>query len=163
MVKKLLKPGEFVEKQLLEAILGSRYKPGESLPAERLLAAELGVTRPTLRETLQRLSKEGWITIQHGKPTKVNDYLKKGGLGILMMRKLMDDIKYNITPTGNELRLTKIRDKSTDSWVKNRYETLNIKTKFTFASILILLLSIFIGIGFIFPLTLMMWLIPAED
>ncbi|WP_299982624.1 fatty acid metabolism transcriptional regulator FadR [Desulfobacula sp.] len=83
MIKKLLKPAEFAEKQLLEAILGSKYNPGEVLPAERLLATELGVTRPTLRETLQRLSKEGWITIRHGKPTKVNDYLGNGGLGIL--------------------------------------------------------------------------------
>ena len=83
MVEKLLKPAEFAEKQLLEAILGSIYKPGEALPAERVLAVELGVTRPTLRETLQRLSKEGWVTIRHGKPTKVNDYLKNGGLGIL--------------------------------------------------------------------------------
>ncbi|MCD4720456.1 MAG: fatty acid metabolism transcriptional regulator FadR [Desulfobacula sp.] len=83
MVEKLLKPAEFAEKQLLEAILGLKYNPGEVLPAERLLAIELGVTRPTLRETLQRLSKEGWITIRHGKPTKVNDYLKNGGLGIL--------------------------------------------------------------------------------
>jgi len=83
LVEKLLKPAEFAEKQLLEAILGLKYNPGEVLPAERLLAIELGVTRPTLRETLQRLSKEGWITIRHGKPTKVNDYLKNGGLGIL--------------------------------------------------------------------------------
>ncbi|MBC2703784.1 fatty acid metabolism transcriptional regulator FadR [Desulfobacula sp.] len=83
MVEKLLKPAEFAEKQLLEAILGSKYRPGEALPAERILATELGVTRPTLRETLQRLSKEGWITIRHGKPTKVNDYLENGGLGIL--------------------------------------------------------------------------------
>jgi len=83
LVKKLLKPAEFAEKQLLEAILEGKYKPGEVLPAERLLATELGVTRPTLRETLQRLSKEGWIIIRHGKPTKVNNYLENGGLGIL--------------------------------------------------------------------------------
>ncbi|MCK5098010.1 MAG: fatty acid metabolism transcriptional regulator FadR [Desulfobacteraceae bacterium] len=83
MVEKLLKPAEYAEKQLMEAILSSKYCSGDVLPAERLLATELGVTRPTLRETLQRLSKEGWLTIQHGKPTKVNDYLKNGGLGIL--------------------------------------------------------------------------------
>jgi len=83
LIEKLLKPAEFAEKKLLEAILDSTYKPGDSLPAERSLASLLGVTRPTLRETLQRLSKEGWVTIQHGKPTKVNDYLKNSGLGIL--------------------------------------------------------------------------------
>ncbi|HQU71767.1 MAG TPA: SpoIIE family protein phosphatase, partial [Calditrichia bacterium] len=35
---------------------------------------------------------------------------KKGGLGIFMMRKLMDDIQYNLTSKGNELRLTKVRE-----------------------------------------------------
>ncbi len=83
LVEKLLKPAEYAEKQLIEGILTSKYNSCDNLPAERLLATELGVTRPTLRETLQRLSKEGWVTIQHGKPTKVNDYLKTGGLGIL--------------------------------------------------------------------------------
>jgi GntR family negative regulator for fad regulon and positive regulator of fabA len=83
VVKKLLKPAQYAEKQLIEGILSSKYNFGDVLPAERILATELGVTRPTLRETLQRLSKEGWVTIQHGKPTKVNNYLKNGGLGIL--------------------------------------------------------------------------------
>lgn len=82
-IQKPVKPAEFAENQLLEAILDGRYRPGEVLPAERLLAQSLGVTRPTLRETLQRLSKEGWVTIAHGKPTRVNDYLAAGGLGIL--------------------------------------------------------------------------------
>ncbi len=63
--------------------MDGRVGPGETLPSERALALEIGVTRPTLREALQRLSREGWITINHGKPTIVNNYLEKGGLGIL--------------------------------------------------------------------------------
>jgi GntR family transcriptional regulator, negative regulator for fad regulon and positive regulator of fabA len=82
-IQKPLKPAEFAEKRLLEAILDTTYGPGDRLPAERDLARSLGVTRPTLRETLQRLSKEGWVTIAHGKPTQVNDYLTQGGLGVL--------------------------------------------------------------------------------
>ena len=82
-VQKLVKPAQFAEAQLLEAILDGRYGPGDLLPAERVLAKSLGVTRPTLRETLQRMSKEGWVTIAHGKPTRVNDYLSSGGLGVL--------------------------------------------------------------------------------
>jgi len=78
-----LKPAEFAESQLLEAILDGIYQPGDALPAERVLAQSLGVTRPTLRETLQRLSKEGWVAISHGRPTRVNDYLTSGGLGVL--------------------------------------------------------------------------------
>jgi GntR family transcriptional regulator, negative regulator for fad regulon and positive regulator of fabA len=82
-MEKPLKPAAFAEQKILNAILNSTYKPGEPLPAERALAQLLGVTRPTLRETLQRLSKEGWVIIQHGKPTMVNDYINNGGLGIL--------------------------------------------------------------------------------
>jgi GntR family negative regulator for fad regulon and positive regulator of fabA len=82
-VQKPVKPAEFAETQLLEAIIDGRYGPGDLLPAERTLAQSLGVTRPTLRETLQRMSKEGWVTIAHGKPTRVNDYLASGGLGVL--------------------------------------------------------------------------------
>ncbi len=83
MTPKLLKPAEFAEKKIVEDILSFTYAPGDVLPAERMLARQLGVTRPTLREVLQRLSKEGWVIIRHGKPTRVNHYLEKGGLAIL--------------------------------------------------------------------------------
>ena len=83
MTPKLLKPAEFAEKKIVEDILSFKYAPGDVLPAERMLAGQLGVTRPTLREVLQRLSKEGWVIIRHGKPTLVNHYLEKGGLAIL--------------------------------------------------------------------------------
>lgn len=80
---KPLRPTEHAEDQLLTRILSGVYPPGTSLPAERDLAREIGVTRPTLRENLHSLASEGWITIRHGKPTQVNDYWKKGGLSLL--------------------------------------------------------------------------------
>jgi len=78
-----LRPTKFAEHKLVSAILEGTYPPGSKLPAERALAIEMGVTRPTLRETLKQMGAEGWITIAHGKSTIVNDYLKTGGLGIL--------------------------------------------------------------------------------
>ncbi len=81
--KKPMKPAEYAEHRIIEAILDKSYGAGDALPGERALAQSLGVTRPTLRETLQRLGREGWVTIAHGKPTRVNDYLTQGGLGIL--------------------------------------------------------------------------------
>ncbi|WP_300667603.1 GntR family transcriptional regulator [Desulfoluna sp.] len=78
-----LRPTKSFEHKLVSAILDGTYPPGAKLPAERALAVEMGVTRPTLRETLKQMEAEGWITIAHGKPTVVNDYLKTGGLGIL--------------------------------------------------------------------------------
>jgi len=78
-----MRPSAYVEHQLVTALLDGTYPPGSTLPNERALAAQLGVTRPTLREVLQRLSREGWIRIQHGKPSRVRDYWTKGGLSLL--------------------------------------------------------------------------------
>ncbi|MEZ0395396.1 MAG: fatty acid metabolism transcriptional regulator FadR [Anaerolineales bacterium] len=77
------KPAELAESRLLEAILSGRFPPNSTLPGERELAEQIGVTRPTLREALQRLARDGWLDIQHGKPTRVRDYLQEGGLGVL--------------------------------------------------------------------------------
>jgi GntR family negative regulator for fad regulon and positive regulator of fabA len=81
--EKLMKPAQFAEHKLLTAILTGEYKPGTILPGERKLAELIGVTRPTLRETLQKMSRDGWITIRHGKPTMVKDYMIEGGIGVL--------------------------------------------------------------------------------
>ena len=78
-----LRQHRHVEKILVTGILNGIYPVGSALPNERTLAVQLGVTRPTLRETLQGLAKEGWLTIQHGKSTIVNDYWQKGGLSLL--------------------------------------------------------------------------------
>lgn len=78
-----LRPTQYVENFLVTSILDGTYPIGASLPNERSLSALLGVTRPTLRETLQRLENEGWLKIRHGKSTKVNDYWRKGGLSLL--------------------------------------------------------------------------------
>ena len=74
---------EYAAHYLLTAIMDGTFSPGESLPNERTLSETIGVTRPTLRETLHQLAGEGWVTIRHGKPTMVNDYWKTGHLGML--------------------------------------------------------------------------------
>lgn len=78
-----LRPTEHAERALIHAILNNTYPAGSKLPAERQLAAQLGVTRPPLREALQRMERDGWITIQQGKPTQVRDIWTAGGLNIL--------------------------------------------------------------------------------
>ena len=78
-----LRPTQYAEQIIVTSILNGTYPPGSLLPAERVFAEQLGVTRPTLRETLQRLASEGWVTIQHGKQTVVNDCWKEGGLRML--------------------------------------------------------------------------------
>lgn len=77
------KPAELTENRLVEAILDGTFAINSTLPPERDLAEQLGVTRPTLREALQRLSRDGWLEIHHGKATRVRDYWREGNLTIL--------------------------------------------------------------------------------
>jgi GntR family transcriptional regulator, negative regulator for fad regulon and positive regulator of fabA len=77
------KPAELAESRLIEAILDGHFAIGSSLPAERELAGLLGVTRPTLREALQRLARDGWLEIHQGRPTRVRDYWQEGSLAVL--------------------------------------------------------------------------------
>lgn len=81
--KPIQKPAETAEQRLLDAILSGHFAINSFLPGERDLAARIGVTRPTLREALQRLARDGWLEIQHGKPTRVRDYWMEGTMGVL--------------------------------------------------------------------------------
>lgn len=95
------RPAAHAEQTLVTAILDGVFPAGSALPGERDLAAQLGVTRPTLREALQRLERDGWISIHHGKPTSVNDIWQEGGLNVLTalvhyQRKLAPDFIPNL-------------------------------------------------------------------
>ena len=81
--KPIQRPAEMAESRLLEAILTGHFPINSNLPGERELSEQIGVTRPTLREVLQRLARDGWLDIQHGKPTRVCDYWHEGGLAVL--------------------------------------------------------------------------------
>jgi GntR family negative regulator for fad regulon and positive regulator of fabA len=77
------KVSERAEIELIGLILDEEYPPGSELPGERDLAKRIGVARPALREALQRLARDGWITIQQGRPTQINDFLRDGSLSVL--------------------------------------------------------------------------------
>ncbi len=79
----LQKRAALAENRLLNAILDGNYPFGSFLPPERELAERLGVTRPTLREALQRLESDGWIEIHQGKPTRVCNPWQEGNLAVL--------------------------------------------------------------------------------
>jgi GntR family transcriptional repressor for pyruvate dehydrogenase complex len=57
-------------------ILEGSLKPGDRLPAERELAVELGVSRPSLREAIHKLVSKGMLTTRHGGGTFVTDRLE---------------------------------------------------------------------------------------
>ncbi|MFV0371979.1 MAG: FadR/GntR family transcriptional regulator [Azonexus sp.] len=61
---------------LEQRILEGSLKPGDRLPAERELAAELGVSRPSLREAIQKLASKGLLRSQQGGGTYVTAALE---------------------------------------------------------------------------------------
>jgi len=109
----------------------------------------------TLKAIIRRLSLT-IIIIDQGKsydPRQANtpdlakyvDIGKRGGLGILMMRKLMDDMQYSVTERGNEFRLTKYREASHESAVAQWWNALNLKTKYSiYATIIFTTIALFI-------------------
>ena len=100
------RPAAYAEQSLVTAILNGTYPPGSTLPGERDLAVQLGVTRPTLRETLQRMECEGWLTIHQGKPTRVRDFWRHGGLGVLSaMVRYGQQLPPDFVPSLLEVRL----------------------------------------------------------
>jgi len=68
---------------LLEALLSGRYAPGEKLPTQRALAADLDVTMGSLREALKRLEQMGLIEVRHGDAMRVRDWREAGGLDVI--------------------------------------------------------------------------------
>ncbi|MBN2554765.1 MAG: ThiF family adenylyltransferase [Anaerolineales bacterium] len=57
---------EIVAGRLAGSIIDAQWKPGEQLPAERTLMAQLGVSRTTLREGLRILEQNRLIDIRRG-------------------------------------------------------------------------------------------------
>jgi DNA-binding FadR family transcriptional regulator len=74
---------ERVYEELLAAVLSGRYAPGEALPRQRDLAAELGVTLGSVREGLKRLQQMGLVDVRHGDATRVEDWRERGRLDVL--------------------------------------------------------------------------------
>lgn len=75
---------DLVEKQIVNAILAGEYPVGSTLLSERELAKAFEVGRPTVREALQRLERDGWVTCRQGHPAIVNDYWRRGNLTTLV-------------------------------------------------------------------------------
>src|SRR5512136_106072 len=54
------------QQYLLGLVEGGTYQPGEQLPGEKELAAQLGISRATLREALLNLEQDGVVVRRHG-------------------------------------------------------------------------------------------------
>lgn len=81
-ITKRLVPDDVFE-QLVTEVVDGGLSPGDSLPSERHLAELLGVSRPAVREALQRLSATRLVEVRHGGSTTVRDYQRHAGLDLL--------------------------------------------------------------------------------
>jgi GntR family transcriptional regulator len=76
-----MRRGEVRER--LRDLIGA-VAPGDALPSERDLSAELGTSRPTLRVAIEELTREGLLVRRHGRgtfrsPPKISQEVPAGG------------------------------------------------------------------------------------
>ncbi len=69
--------------QVLAEVVDGEIPAGEALPSERRLAEVLGVSRPAVREALQRIAQTGLVEVRHGGATLVRDVRRYAGLDLL--------------------------------------------------------------------------------
>jgi GntR family transcriptional regulator, transcriptional repressor for pyruvate dehydrogenase complex len=67
-----------IVQQIETMILEGSFKPGDRLPPERQLAEQLGVSRPSLREAIQKLSARGLLSSRQGGGTYITSRLDAG-------------------------------------------------------------------------------------
>ncbi|MEX2196844.1 MAG: GntR family transcriptional regulator [Thermoleophilaceae bacterium] len=68
---------------LCEDLLAGRYEPGELLPTQRRLAADLGVNMASVREAVKRLEQLRLVESRQGEGMRVRDWRTHGGLDVL--------------------------------------------------------------------------------
>lgn len=69
--------------QVLAEVMDGEIAAGEPLPSERRLAEVLGVSRPAVREALQRMAQTRLVEVRHGGATTVRDFARSAGLDLL--------------------------------------------------------------------------------
>jgi DNA-binding FadR family transcriptional regulator len=69
--------------RLARDIVSGRLAPGDRLPAQRALAAELRVNMASVREGVKRLEQARLVDVRHGDGMRVRDWRTNGGLDVL--------------------------------------------------------------------------------
>lgn len=67
---------DHVVEKLLALVQDRGLQPGQKLPAERQLAEELGVSRTSVREAIQKLTSQGVLSARRGDGTYVQQIHK---------------------------------------------------------------------------------------
>ncbi|MDA8347051.1 MAG: PLP-dependent aminotransferase family protein [Thermaerobacter sp.] len=86
-------------RQLKEAILEGRLRPGERLPSSRMLAHEKGISRNTVLAAWERLAAEGYLVSSPGSATRV-----RPDLATHSADGQDSDVSLSLTPWAEHLR-----------------------------------------------------------
>jgi GntR family transcriptional regulator, transcriptional repressor for pyruvate dehydrogenase complex len=113
--------------QIRSLILRNRYSPGDRLPAERNLAEQLSISRPSLREALRVLSVMGLIDIRVGDGIYVKEvnflpYIESVNLSISSRLQMEQDSFMKLWQARKILEVGMVdllEEKITDSFLKN--------------------------------------------
>lgn len=72
-----------VFRRLCDDIVGGVYEPGEKLPPQRALAADLNVNMASVREAVKRLEQLRLVEVRHGDAMRVRDWRAESGLDVM--------------------------------------------------------------------------------
>ncbi|MCG8608278.1 SpoIIE family protein phosphatase [bacterium] len=107
--------------------------------------------------TISLIDQGVFFNPQRVKDPDLNRYIdigKKGGLGIFIMRKLMDEIDYRKTEEGNELRITKYREEAHEKTKKFSKAVSGmpspIKAKFFFRTVALITILVAAGYAYFY-------------
>jgi len=89
-VSRRLVPEEVFD-QILSDVVDGELAAGERLPSERRLAEVLGVSRPAVREALQRMSQARLVEVRHGGATTIREFRRFAGMDLLPRLLVRDD------------------------------------------------------------------------
>lgn len=76
--------GQQAFEHLLAFIQSGNFRPGDALPSQHELARRLSVSRPILREAMQRLAAAGLVEIRHGSGCYVTGLVPNGSFDDLL-------------------------------------------------------------------------------
>jgi len=110
------KVSEKIEHYLIRTISSDEYSEKGVLPPERDIASSLKVDRCSLRTVLKGIEKDGWISINHGRPTTVNSFFETCNLNAALTRisiiddSISDSLKKDVQNSLLELSITLFRN-----------------------------------------------------
>jgi GntR family transcriptional repressor for pyruvate dehydrogenase complex len=108
--------------QIKNSIFEGRITPGDRLPAERVLADMLGVSRASVREALKMLASEGLVSIRHGQGVFISEqdpdeYLKQ----------FAGHLNVNRETVVNLFQIRKVLEPQAARWVAERGSEVDIQ------------------------------------